>query len=186
MKHVPKDDRNAAAEARSVSDTAGTVEVVLGLGSNLPSRVGYLQRAVRMLRTEEVLCTQSLRVSSLYVTPALVPQGAPEDWHQDFMNQAVWGKTTLSPVELLHTIKRVEQSLGRQPRARWAPREIDIDILVYGPQVWQDAQLHVPHVGLLQRRFALYPLAELWPEWRYPHGTHAGETACSLMDGCCI
>lgn len=106
--------------------------------------------------------------STVYESAAMLHPGSPEEWNLPFLNMVVVGETLLSPPALLSEIKRIEHKLGRMPRGHWAPREIDIDILAYGDEVLQTPAMVLPHMGLLERSFTLLPLAELWPDWRYP------------------
>lgn len=141
--------------------------VVLGIGSNLGDRDIYIKNAVSML-VENAL--SAVRVSSFYESPAMLKEGAPAMWDMPFLNVAVAGDTTLSPMALLKMIKTIERRIGRSctPSGLWAPREIDIDILAYGEEVIDDNGLQVPHAGLLKRDFALLPFSDLEPNWRYP------------------
>jgi 7,8-dihydro-6-hydroxymethylpterin-pyrophosphokinase len=70
-------------------------------------------------------------------------------------------------------------------RGRWGPREIDLDILAYADTVLESEALTLPHGGLLTRDFALLPLSEVAPEWRYPasgkyHGMRPEELLSAL------
>jgi 2-amino-4-hydroxy-6-hydroxymethyldihydropteridine diphosphokinase len=151
--------------------------VVLGLGSNQGNREEYLQQAVQSLKNilADVFC------SSVYESNALLPDNAPKEWDTAFLNMAVKGKTDLPPPVLLQEIQRIERSLGRISRGHWGPREIDIDILVYDDEVMNEAELIIPHKELLNRDFALIPLAEIQPSWIYPiKGNSQGKTALEL------
>src|SRR5262245_23045013 len=99
--------------------------VVLGLGSNLGDSLRLLDKAVEEIRH----LMPDARQSSVYVSDALVPAGAPDNWNRTFYNLAVAGHVSLRPEELLAALKQIESQLGRIRRERWAPREIDIDIL---------------------------------------------------------
>ena len=70
-------------------------------------------------------------------------------------------ETALDPRPLLQTVKRIEQDLGRQPRLRWGPREIDIDILRYDERKVDEPGLHIPHAELQNRPFLLDLLTEI-------------------------
>ncbi len=162
------------------------LEVILGLGSNLGDRTANLQAAI--LAMGEFL--QDIRSSSIMETAALLPENAPETWDLPFYNMAIAGKTSLSPRELLVRIKEVEQKLGRNKIGHWSPRTIDIDILAMlenGKNLRvNDVDLIVPHPELLNRDFALKPLLELVPEWKYPTAKLVGIvniTPDSFSDG---
>ncbi len=77
--------------------------------------------------------------------------------------------TQLSARELLRELKALERSIGReQPIVRWGPRRIDFDISVFGDQVISEDDLSVPHPGVPQRNFVLYPLADIAPTMVVP------------------
>ncbi len=153
------------------------VTVILGLGSNMGNRHAFLTKAVALTR----LFLKEVECSSRYETAALLLPGSPPEWDIPFLNMAVKGTTLLSPQQLLHAAKAIEQQLGRQERGRWSPREIDVDILAYGEEVVADSHLHIPHKELLNRSFALTPFAEIHPDWCYPvTGEHYGKTAREL------
>jgi 2-amino-4-hydroxy-6-hydroxymethyldihydropteridine diphosphokinase / dihydropteroate synthase len=157
--------------------------VILGLGSNLGNRLQLISRTILALSDRESgpLLGQ-IEVSPLYESAALTPEGAPAEWNKPFLNLAIRARTKLNPRELLGAIKQIEVKLGRKPAPRWAPREIDIDILAWGDRPYEDELLKIPHPGLLLRAFALRPLADLDPYWRYPlPGAAYAKTALDLV-----
>ena len=133
--------------------------VYLGLGSNVGDRQQHLSDALASL-TPDVLVDE---VAALYET---VPVG-PQD-QQDFYNTVCRGSTALAPLALLAHVKRIERELGRTAGRRWGPRVIDIDLLLYGDEVVDEPELHIPHVELVNRAFALTPLAEIAAEVTHP------------------
>lgn len=139
--------------------------IFLALGSNLGEREATLAQARMVL---EMFDIEIVRASRILETPALMPVGAPADWDIPYLNQVLMVRTHLLPLELLAAIKHIESDLGRKPAARWAPREIDIDILVYDEVLMVSDLLTLPHRQLDQRRFVLEPLAEIAPEWKHP------------------
>ena len=107
---------------------------------------------------------QVVRASSLYQSAARDLFDQP-----DFTNAAIELETELEPVDLLFALKRLEVTLGRDPQGiRFGPRLIDLDILSFDGLCIEDAELEliVPHPRLVERRFALEPLAELDPGLR--------------------
>jgi 2-amino-4-hydroxy-6-hydroxymethyldihydropteridine diphosphokinase len=146
--------------------------VFLGLGSNAGNRVENLRLALRLLAPE----CRVVAVSSLYRSEAVVLEGSPPG--PDYYNAACEIETRLSPADLLHHLKRIEHEIGRRPAARWAPRPIDLDILLYGDEIIDTPELVVPHPLMLARNFVMTPLLELAPDVVHPvAGTAIGELA---------
>jgi 2-amino-4-hydroxy-6-hydroxymethyldihydropteridine diphosphokinase len=138
--------------------TAGEA-VFVGLGANLGNRAENLRLALRYLAS----LARVDAVSSLYETAPVGGEGQP-----DFYNAVCRLSTGLSPEALLDYLKRIEFEVGRRPAARWAPRPIDLDVLLYGERVVETAELTVPHPRLAERAFVLVPLAEIAPDARHP------------------
>lgn len=128
----------------------------LGLGSNVGDRLAALTEALALLNATPGL--QLLSCSSVYETE---PWGVTEQ--PAFLNLAAGFETTLSPVDLLAAGKAVESRVGRTETYRWGPRVIDVDILLYGDKVVNNAEpdLRIPHARLAERAFAVVPLAEI-------------------------
>lgn len=151
--------------------------ILLALGSNLGQREEYLAQARTVLAMFDVAI---LKASHVVETPALMPQGAPEDWNIPYLNQVLLVETYLAPMDLLSVVKHIEADLGRKPTSRWAPREIDIDILAYDDVLMVEEQLTLPHPQMDVREFVLKPLMEIAPEWRHPI---YGKSAQELLEG---
>jgi 2-amino-4-hydroxy-6-hydroxymethyldihydropteridine diphosphokinase len=116
-----------------------------------------------------------IRRSCLYET---APVGVTDQ--QPFLNAVVEAETILAPDALLRLVKDVEAQLGRQSRERWGPREIDVDILLYGDEAIGVPGLTVPHPELWNRLFVLAPLRELQPDLRGPGDQPIGDRARDL------
>lgn len=149
-------------------------EVILGLGSNVGNRREMLRFAV----LELVKYLENMRVSHIFESEALLPEGAPPEWNMPYYNMAVAGKTSLAPQELLSTVKQIEQQLGREKFGHWCPRKIDIDILGMEDVMIDSEVLQVPHKELLKRNFVLIGMAEIAPNWLHPI---VGKTAKELV-----
>jgi len=138
--------------------------VYLGLGSNLGDRSRTLREARDAIHA--LAQTSVVAFSSLHETD---PVGPVE---QDrFLNAAAALQTTLAPEDLLESLGRIEAQAGRTDpsrRVRWGPRELDIDILLYGDRVIASESLVVPHPLMHERLFVLEPLAEIAPDATHP------------------
>jgi 2-amino-4-hydroxy-6-hydroxymethyldihydropteridine diphosphokinase len=148
--------------------------VYLSLGSNRGDRVALLRDAVRRLRAMADVAV--VDASPLYESEPW--ESAPgqslgeRDW---YLNCVVAIDTALPPRPLLRELQAIEGALGRMrppgtpETLRFAPRTLDIDILLYGEEVISvPDDLHVPHLMLAERAFVLRPLADLAPDLRHP------------------
>lgn len=135
------------------------MRIFLGLGSNVGDRIAHLQAALG--RLQSLLKPQSLKVSPVYETRALLPEGAPEFWNQPFLNLVAELESPIEAGHLLSVALEIENLGGRDRQGRWSPRPIDIDVLLYGNQTLQDAKLTVPHPEIHRRAFVLDPLKDL-------------------------
>lgn len=142
------------------------MSVFLGLGSNLGDRAEHLEHALAALEQHPRLELQ--RISTPYESQAWLPPDAPTDWDKPYCNLVVKVKTDLEPVELLAATQDIEQRLGRCQALRWAPRTVDIDIILYGNRVVATDDLQIPHRQALDRPFVLSPLAEIAPGLKFP------------------
>jgi 2-amino-4-hydroxy-6-hydroxymethyldihydropteridine diphosphokinase len=132
------------------------MRVFVGLGSNLGEREAMIRLALDDLA--RLPGTRLVRASSLYDTE---PVGDVEQ--PNFLNAVAELDTELTARQLLWNLLLVEKRLGRVRTRRWGPRTIDLDLLLYGHQVIEEADLQVPHPELTRRSFVLVPLVELDP-----------------------
>jgi 2-amino-4-hydroxy-6-hydroxymethyldihydropteridine diphosphokinase len=148
--------------------------VYLSLGSNLGDRLAMLKAAIRSLRNVEGV--EVVRASRVYETePWENEPGQLRHERAWYLNCVVAIDTTVSAGTLLARLQAIETSLGRtRPRGtpeaqRFAPRPLDIDILLYGNQVISvPDELHVPHLLLHERAFVLRPLVDVAPDVEHP------------------
>lgn len=133
--------------------------VYLSLGSNVGDREAQLRSAVA--RLAEI--GRVIAVSSFYETEPV------EFTHQPwFLNCAVALETGQTPQQLMASILRIEQEMGRRRAQKKGPRTIDIDILLFDDTVLDSLEVTIPHPALHERRFVLEPLAEIAPELLHP------------------
>lgn len=149
---------------REIQHGAGMTRVWIGIGSNLGDRQAHIQKALTLLRSP----IHIHKISSIYETPALLPEGAAEAWNQPFLNLVLEGETHLQPLPLLRELKAIETALGRKNNGYWAPREIDLDILLYANLILETPDLTIPHPQMLKRDFVLKPLAEIAGDIQHP------------------
>lgn len=145
----------------------------IGLGSNLGDRVAMLTAALAAL--SETPGVSVVAVSRAYESE---PWGVLDQ--PAFANAVAAIDTDLTAEGLLAVAKSVERSLGRIAGRRYGPREIDVDVLLFGSDVVDTPQLTVPHPRLLERDFVVTPLLEVAPHVTLPDGsvpTRNGATA---------
>lgn len=129
------------------------IDAYVGLGSNLGDRMGNLRAALVRLDREP-----GFRVAAISRAWDTAPVGPPQP---RFLNAAVRLASLLSPSSTLRRLLEIEERLGRVRREKWGPREIDLDLLLYGDRVLEEPALTVPHPRLHERAFVLAPLAEI-------------------------
>jgi 2-amino-4-hydroxy-6-hydroxymethyldihydropteridine diphosphokinase len=138
------------------------VTAYVGLGANLDDPAEQLRRALDELT--RLPGTRLTARSPLYKSPPLGPPDQP-----DYINAVAALDTTLAPLELLGALQTIEQRHGRRhDGTRWGPRSLDLDILLYGELVLDTPDLVLPHPGLHERAFVLYPLMDIAPELVIP------------------
>lgn len=130
----------------------------IGLGSNLESPAGQI-----LLARTEIAALSGLTEASFSSLYASVPMG-PQD-QPDYINAVMGVSTGLSPLDLLHALQDIESKHGRvRGKQRWGARTLDLDLLLYGDLQIETEELTVPHPGIAERAFVLYPLQECNPE----------------------
>jgi 2-amino-4-hydroxy-6-hydroxymethyldihydropteridine diphosphokinase len=85
---------------------------------------------------------------------------------RDFANAVALVESELAPPEMLRRLKTIEREFGRRRGRRWAPRVLDLDIVLWSGGPWKSRRLKVPHPQLSRRSFVLQPLAAIAPSWR--------------------
>jgi len=170
---------------------ARRVRAYVGLGANLGEAAGTLAAGIHALAA--LPAARLVGVSRLYATK---PVGVTDQ--PDFRNAVVALDVPAGPdaatgaLALLLALKAIERAFGRQDRERWGPRELDLDLLVFGRHAIRVERppaarredparpavewLQVPHASARERLFVLAPLADLAPGLRPPLW---GETVAS-------
>jgi 2-amino-4-hydroxy-6-hydroxymethyldihydropteridine diphosphokinase len=135
-------------------------DVYLLFGSNLGDRLGHLNQAIEKAGST---CGHLSFKSKVYETAAWGKTDQPS-----FLNQVVKMETPQQANQLLVNLLKIEQEMGRIRREKYSERIIDIDILYFGDEIIQTADLVVPHPRIAERRFVLVPMAEINNQWIDP------------------
>jgi 2-amino-4-hydroxy-6-hydroxymethyldihydropteridine diphosphokinase len=141
---------------------AMTEPVVIGLGGNVGTDAAVIERFDRARAALAELAERgAVRSARLYRSAPIGPD------QPAFLNTAVRiAVADTQPAELIAALLEIERLLGRrrETEARWGPRPVDLDVLVWGARTLRTPELEVPHPRLAERRFALLPLIDLLGE----------------------
>lgn len=133
----------------------------IALGGNQGDTLGYFRSGAYALQQNGDL----VAVSSVWCSPAYGPVE-----QSDFYNAVVRLDTELPSLKLLRVMQAVEVECQRQREVHWGPRTLDLDLLLYGDECCNSAELTLPHPGIPERDFVLWPLAEIAPDLCLPDG----------------
>ncbi len=144
----------------------------ISLGSNVEPEVNLPRAAARLAKLGSVTA-----FSQAYQNPAIGPQPAP-----DFVNAVAALETELTAIEIRDRLRAIEAALGRRrTQNRFAPRPIDLDLLLLGSQSIDDPKLTVPDPDLLTDAHLAVPLAEIAPDLRHPLNGERMETIAARL-----
>jgi 2-amino-4-hydroxy-6-hydroxymethyldihydropteridine diphosphokinase len=150
------------------------IRAYIGLGSNLDDPQSQLRRAIEALR--HIPESRLTAISRIYRSKPMGPSDQP-----DYLNAVAMFDTCLEPLVLLDALQAIEQVQGRTRNGeRWGPRTLDLDLLLYGAEMIEHPRLQVPHPGIYQRNFVLYPLFDLAPELTLPNGLALRDALAAL------
>ncbi len=145
------------------------MRVFVGVGSNIEPNSNVKNALVALHRAVGVRA-----LSTFYRTPALDRPGDPP-----FVNGVVELTDALTALQVKQLLRRTEEALGRRRGSdRYAPRTIDLDLLIYGDLVCNSEELRLPDPTILERPFVAIPLREIAPDLVIPG---SGATLRSLV-----
>ncbi|EGU34962.1 2-amino-4-hydroxy-6-hydroxymethyldihydropteridine pyrophosphokinase [Vibrio sp. N418] len=150
------------------------ITAYIAVGSNMADPVAQANSAIEALK--QLPRSEFIQASMLYSSTPMGPQNQP-----DYINAVVAIQTELTPLELLDCTQAIELEQGRVRKdERWGPRTLDLDIILYGNEEIDSERLTVPHYGMREREFVLYPLAEIAPNLTLPDGTELAQLLHSV------
>jgi 2-amino-4-hydroxy-6-hydroxymethyldihydropteridine diphosphokinase len=136
----------------------------VGVGSNMNDPRVQVRTAIGKLKEIRGGTTRVIATSKLYGSKPFGPIA-----QDDFVNAVVGILTTLDPPQLLKETQAIQTAMGRPEKyERWGPRIIDLDLLVFGREKRTDPDLTIPHPGIVERNWVLYPLADIAPDLDIP------------------
>ena len=138
--------------------------IFIALGGNIGDVLDGFRRAIEQLATQEVTLKNCSRA---YQTKALLAEDSKSAL-LPYWNCVIEVETLLQPVQLLTTIQRVENALGRVRHKRWESRTMDLDIIMYGHLIVDSPMLTIPHREMHRRAFVLEPLREIAADFEVP------------------
>jgi len=137
----------------------------IGLGANLNDPVSQVKTAIDEIA--KMANSALIATSKIYISKPMGPADQP-----DYVNAVVLLETELSAHQVFSYTCEIEQQHGRVRNGEhWGPRTLDLDILLYDQQEIKDETLTVPHYGMKEREFVIYPLLDISPELVLPCGT---------------
>ena len=138
----------------------------IGLGSNLNQPINQILSAIKLLENSKLISL--VKASPLYKSAPMGPQD-----QDDYINAVVKIETTLSPIDLLDYLQSIERDYGRvRNKEQWSARTLDLDLLLYADKQINQQRLTVPHYGIAERAFVLYPLFDVAKDLVFPNRTH--------------
>lgn len=135
-------------------------EVYIAFGSNIGDRYEIVKKALELIEKNKM---KIVKISNIYETE---PYGYKDQ--PPFLNGAILVETELSCREVLNTLLDIEKQLGRERIIRWGPRTIDLDIIFYNSEVYNEEDLKVPHPDMHNRDFVLKPICDINPDFIHP------------------
>lgn len=134
--------------------------VYIAFGSNIGDREKAIEEALSLIEQNKMTIAKK---STIYETE---PYGYLEQ--PQFLNGVVEVKTNLSCREVLEKLLHIEDEVGRVREFKWGPRIIDLDIIFFNREIYDELDLKVPHPDMQNRNFVLKPLNELCPDYVHP------------------
>jgi 2-amino-4-hydroxy-6-hydroxymethyldihydropteridine diphosphokinase len=135
--------------------------VYIGIGSNLGDRQKNCLSAVE--RMDRMADCRITGYSDWFLTKPVGVEG--QEW---YVNGVASLTTDISPQDLLKRLLKIEADMGRIRKERWGPRNIDLDILLFGQEIIHESNLKIPHPRMHLRRFVLEPMSQLAPNLVHP------------------
>ena len=135
-------------------------KIYIQLGSNMGDRNSYIKES--LLQIEKIIGT-IIYESKTYESS---PWGVTEQ--RNFLNKVISVKSDFSAKDLLKSLQKIENKLGRKRTEKWGERTIDLDILFYNDEIINTKELTIPHPHIQDRKFVLIPFAEMNGKFIHP------------------
>lgn len=165
---------------QSAEHTDLDAAVIVALGSDLPG--AFISCSALLEAALEQFGAHGLKVvarSAWWRSDAW-----PDPSKPPYVNGVALVRTDLDPRAAHQALQALEGAFGRERGEANAPRTLDLDLVAYGRQVFDSADLTLPHPRAHQRLFVMGPLAQVAPGWRHPiSGMNAADLAASATVG---
>jgi 2-amino-4-hydroxy-6-hydroxymethyldihydropteridine diphosphokinase len=144
------------------------MRVIIGLGSNLGSRITNILNAIALMKS--LLSLTQISLSKFYASRALTrPNAQKGSKDKEFINLVISCENYHAPSGLLQGLKYIERKMGRPALySKWEPRVIDLDILLFSEVIINNPELIIPHKEMFSRDFVLEPICDLMPGSLHP------------------
>ena len=147
-------------------------KVYIGIGSNLDDPIKQVKTAIATLI--KLAMNENYTCSSLYQSVAMVKPGQPPQ--EDYINAVMAIDTDNCAIDLLDVLQNIESTQGRiRGEERWTARTLDLDLLLFGDEFINHPRLTVPHYGLSERNFVIYPLRDIDANLQLPDGSNIND-----------
>lgn len=134
--------------------------VYIAFGSNMGDRYKAVEDAFILIEKSEMKITKK---SKIYETE---PYGYTDQ--PAFINGALEVETGLTCRQVLERLLSIELELGRVREFKWGPRIIDLDIIFFNDEIYDEEDLKVPHPDMHNRDFVIKPLNDICPDYIHP------------------
>ena len=155
------------------------VRILVSLGSNRGDRRGNLVAGLNRLADSGFHCT---RLSPVVESPAVLPPDSPSEWNYPYLNIVAQGETLHGSEDFYKICKSIQSEAGRGGESKWAPRDLDIDIILWGDSEIAINGKTIPTPDMFFRPFVVSPMVHIDPSLKFPFGNQSSVFQLSSSD----
>lgn len=158
--------------------------VLIAIGSNLNDKFRNIAQSILLINKLRLL--KNIQIASYFLSKPALPEKCNSNWYLEFLNTAILGETILPPYLLLYNLQYIEKIINNSSsRLKFAPRLVDLDIILYEEYIVKESTLTIPHNQMIYRDFVLYPMENLIPQYYYHDFNNIRYYKKSLSELCC-